>query len=91
MSERERRRHHRLPLPAPIKVMHESFGSMLTYSRDISNSGLFAKNGEHPYPPVGSLVQIQAMDTPVEAEVLHARIVRTTPDGVGLEFCDLDD
>jgi hypothetical protein len=71
--------------------MHPSFGSMLTHSRDISDSGLFINNGEHPYPPAGSLLRVQAVDTPVEAEVLHARIVRVTPEGVGVEFCDGED
>jgi hypothetical protein len=91
MTSRERRRHPRLPLPARIRVMHASFGSMVVSSRDISDGGVFISNGEQPYPPVGELVQVQALDMPVEAEVLDARIVRVESSGVGLEFCNLGD
>jgi len=91
MSGSERRKHTRLPLPAHIKVTHSSFGTMVVHSLDISNGGLFIKNGDHPYPSVGGVLQVQDADMPVEAPVLDARIVRVAADGVGLEFCGLED
>ena len=64
---------------------------MVVESVDISNGGLFIKNGDHPYPPAGEVVQVQALETPMEAPVLTARIVRVASNGVGLEFCDRED
>lgn len=88
MPEREHRRHARLPLSARVKVTHPAFGTLVVRTRDVSHSGLFIESGEQPYPPLGSLMQVQALDMPVEAEILCARIVRVCVDGVGLEFCD---
>ena len=87
MPEREHRRHARLPLSARVKVTHSAFGATVVRTRDVWNSGLFIEYGEQPYPPLGSLLQVQALDMPVEAEILDARIVRVCVDGVGLEFC----
>jgi PilZ domain len=91
MSVINRRRHNRLPLPASIRVTHWSFGSMVVQALNISNSGMFVKNGDHPYPSVGVVLQVQALDIPIEAPVLDARVVHVASDGVGLEFCDSGD
>ncbi|WP_164513388.1 PilZ domain-containing protein [Thiosocius teredinicola] len=91
MGKEERRKHPRLPLSARVTVRDPSFGSMVVNTRDISDCGLFVENGGHPYPALGTVIEVQAMDLPEEAEPLKARIIRTCIDGVGLEFLVAND
>lgn len=59
---------------------------MTVTSYDVSDSGLLLLVKDVPLPPVGTIVEVQALAFGDEAPVLKAKIVRTTPDGVGLMF-----
>ena len=82
-----RRQHARTPFQSAVKLIHPSLGCVTVTTRDVSDGGLFLLTKDMPMPPVGSIVQIQALAFGESAPILKAKIVRATPDGVGLMFC----
>lgn len=82
------RRHERTKLRARLKLTHASLGSVVVYSADLSDGGLFALQAEHALPDVGEIVQLQVQDVPVEAPILHAKVVRKNEDGIGVMFLE---
>lgn len=84
----EQRRHDRTPSAAVIELSHDSIGTILVSSRDISGRGVFVF-GEPglELPPVGTILNLKitgAMGHEMP-EVL-AEVVRTDEDGIGICF-----
>jgi hypothetical protein len=67
--------------------MHASVGTLDVKMRDMSDGGVFLFTGDRVDLPVGSLVQIQALDVE-DAPVLSAQIVRHEISGIGLMFSE---
>jgi len=84
----DQRKSSRIPLIARVRVMHPNFGQRILKSKDISDGGMFIISDACDWPAVGSRMQVQALDTPVEAEMLLVQLVRKTPQGVGVMFVD---
>lgn len=84
----ENRKHSRTPLSARVKISHTSFGTIIATTRDISDGGMFVVKSDVEFPPIGSVMEVQAMDMPVEAPILNVQIMRLMDDGAGLMFCD---
>ena len=87
-SGRERRRHQRTPLNTKIRISHESFGSVVVRTRDISESGVFVVSGDAEMPPPGAIVEGQIQDGIDDRPVVLMEVVRVESDGIGLRFLD---
>ena len=82
----DKRKSPRIPIAARVKVFHSSFGEIILKARDISDGGMFLLSDGTEFPPVGAEMQVQALDTPVEAALLNVCIVRKLKNGVGVMF-----
>jgi len=83
----EKRKHIRTAFSANVRLMHASIGVLDVQMRDMSDGGVFLFTGDRVDLPVGSLVQIQALDIE-DAPVLSAQIVRREIAGIGLMFSE---
>ena len=83
-----KRKSERIPVAVMVRVLHESFGELTLKARDISDGGMFIFGDGNKWPPLGETIQVQALDTPEEATILNAKIVRQMAKGVGVMFCD---
>ena len=83
----EKRKHIRTAFSANVRLMHASIGTLDVQMRDMSDGGVFLFTGDRVDLPVGSLVQIQALDVE-DAPVLSAQIVRREIEGIGLMFSE---
>lgn len=84
----DKRKSPRIPLAVSVMVMHSSFGERILKARDISDGGMFIYSDGTDWPSTGTIMQVQALDTPVEATILDVRIVHVMPNGIGVMFCD---
>jgi hypothetical protein len=84
---KDQRIHPRIPMTGSVKVEHPSFGTCVCTIGNISNGGMFIKSSDVEFPGVGSVMQVQALDLPVAAEVLDVKVVWKESNGVGVEFC----
>ena len=84
----EQRQHSRERFESDVQVTHDSLGTVILKMRDFSNGGIFLYKKEGvSLPPVGTMVEIQALAFGEAAPVLQAKIVRETNNGIGLMFC----
>ena len=83
----EKRKHIRTAFSANVRLMHASIGTLDVQMRDMSDGGVFLFTGDRVDLPVGSLVQIHALDVE-DAPVLSAQIVRREIAGIGLMFSE---
>lgn len=89
MSEVDRREHLRTSMSASVKIEHETLGSFVFGTRDISDGGVFiAVEDDRFAPQLGDEVTVQVQGLPVEAPILHMVVRRKTPEGYGLQFAD---
>lgn len=92
MKQNERREHMRTALNAKVSVSHETLGTRLFSTRDISDGGVFVVVEEDDFSPaMGDTVIVQVQGLPVPAPELTMVVVRKTVDGFGLQFADSDD
>lgn len=86
-GNRDQREHPRTAMCARVEIKHPSFGSSICIIGNISNGGMFIKkNNDIEFPPVGSVLQVQALDMPVEAPVLEVKVMWKESYGIGVEF-----
>ncbi len=84
----EHRQHIRTKLTSSVKLIHPDIGTLEVKTLDISDGGIYILGAAEDLPPIGSLVQVQLIDTPFEAPVLDMIIVRFEPKGIGLKFVE---
>lgn len=84
----ERRRSHRRPITNRIQISHPFFGTAIAVTGNVSDSGMFLVISDVEFPPVDTVIELQALDLAENSPFLKAKIVREGPDGVGLMFCD---
>lgn len=78
-----------MALSLPIEIRSTGFDAQQVYTGDISEGGAFLKCDPTAFPPVGSELEVQAMKPEGDGEpapVVHARVVRSTAEGIGIEF-----
>ena len=89
MTPDDRREHLRTSMSATVKVEHETLGSFVFGTRDISDGGVFiALEGQEFAPQLGDRVTVQVQGLPMAAPILHMLVRRKTPEGYGLQFAD---
>ena len=84
----DNRKHERLPLSAKVKITHPTIGSVMVWTKDLSDGGVFLITKDVKLPPVGSVVEGQVQGSMENAPIIKMKIVRVDRDGVGLKFCD---
>ena len=87
-SGRDKRRHERLPLCVKIRITHNSLGSVVIKTRDISDGGVYLVGDELEMLPTGSVVEGQIQDEYGERPVVKMEVVRVDSEGAGLRFLD---
>ena len=83
----ERRRHARIAFSAYVKLIDPATGERKVELRDMSDGGAFLLVPDHDNLPIGTVVQIQALDIE-DAPVVSARVARHDPAGIGLMFIE---
>jgi len=73
-----------------VRVIHPSFGEIMTRTVDISDGGASLSLDEWAPPGIGEKVKVQVQDLPMEAPIVEMRIVHIGPESVGLEFTELN-
>lgn len=75
----ERRRYERTMTAIRVELSHPGIGTIVGFTRDISDGGAQVIVDNAPLPPVGTLVQVMfrkkigpVNDTPVTMRVMHA-------------------
>ena len=84
----DKRKYERLPLSAKVKITHPAIGSVMVWTKDLSDGGVYLITNDIKLPPIGSVVEGQVQGSMESAPVIKMKIVRVECDGVGLQFCD---
>jgi len=86
--DEEQRRFSRTASSALVEMHHPSFGTIEVKARDLSDGGIFVIMGNHPAPPVGTLLQvrIKRYTGVINQDPIPMRVVHQQPGGVGLVF-----
>ncbi len=85
-KEDERRAHPRTLLNIKVRINHHILPESVYIVRDISDVGIFVVVDDKPFPPLGSIVSVQAMGLAIPAPVQEMVVVRKGQDGFGLQF-----
>jgi hypothetical protein len=83
----EKRRFLRTKFEARVRLVHESRGTGLFRTGDVSDGGIFLKGGDFDLN-VGDAVTVQIQDVPMEAPVVRMVVVRRDSEGFGLQFLE---
>lgn len=84
----EKRRHPRTPISVPIKVDHPQADSIVGVTKDISEGGVFVAIS-NPQFAAQDKVSVQACDME-DAPIVHGYVARTTAEGIGVAFDEVD-
>ena len=82
----DKRKHIRTPVNVKVKIWHDTLGSAVLTTRDVSDGGVFLITAGAPIPPVGTVLQGQVQGPVEDLPVVTMEIVRMEPEGVGLRF-----
>ncbi|MGM0593116.1 MAG: PilZ domain-containing protein [Pseudomonadota bacterium] len=86
----ERRRHIRIEVPMPVTLTHEKLGTLELITADICEGGVFLKADPAQCPGEGEEVTLQVKGGILGGDEappqVKARVVRQTPNGIGVEF-----
>jgi c-di-GMP-binding flagellar brake protein YcgR len=81
-----RRKDLRTKIKTKVKFTHESCGSVLLNSGDISDGGVFLYSDAIKAPALGESVTVQITGLPIEAPIVTMKVIRLTSHGMGLKF-----
>lgn len=87
MFDENKRKHVRTPVKLRVKLIHATSGELMLKTVDISDGGIFLETVGNPMPSIGEEVDVQVQGIGGgDAPVVKMRVMRQTPDGVGLAF-----
>lgn len=86
MNDREKRTRTRVRAEIPLRISHESFGTLMVTSRDISDSGVLIEIGVAPLLLPGTCIDVQIMGLAGGPQDVQAEVVRIGDNGMGLRF-----
>lgn len=87
----EQRKHLRIGLVVDIELSLPEKGRVTVRTKNISDGGLFLILDEVELPPIGTEVQVRLKNQLGDGEdppINRAMVVRSDPDGIGLEFLE---
>lgn len=84
----ERRRYERTATAIRVEISHPTFGTIVGFTKDISDGGAQVSVENHPTPPVGTVVDVlfRKMIGPVNAEPVPMRVMHSHRNLIGLMF-----
>lgn len=83
----EKRENYRSNVSVPLKLQHESFGTLDVSSRDVSVGGVYAVvDQENNLPAAGSIINVQVLNSLAIQSEIDAEVVRVEDGGFGLRF-----
>jgi len=91
MSSSENRKHLRIGLVVDIELTLPEKGQVIVRTKNISDGGLFLILDDIVLPPIGTEVQVRLQNQLGDGDeppINRAMVVRSGPDGVGLEFLE---
>lgn len=91
ISSNEHRKHLRIGLIVDIELTLPGQQPLTVSTKNISDGGLFLILDDIEMPPLGTEVQVKLknqLGDGEEAPINRAMVVRSDPDGIGLEFLE---
>lgn len=73
-----------------VKIIHSSFGTSYTYTRDISENGVFIARKELPNLAKGTLVKMQIAESGAKGITFNMKVAHVTGEGIGMAFIDYE-
>ncbi|WP_317930618.1 PilZ domain-containing protein [Halioxenophilus sp. WMMB6] len=85
----ERRQFERRPTSIRVEILHDAFGKIVGYARDISDGGASVMLEGEVRPPVGTEVKVifKKVSGTVNEEPVAMKIVHQHRNLIGLMFC----
>lgn len=80
----------RIAVRARVCLSHSTFGEIRSYTRDISDNGVFVELTDKLRLPVGAHVKMQMLDSALPEIVFNMKVERTTGEGIGFSFVDYE-
>ncbi|WP_416399168.1 PilZ domain-containing protein [Allohahella sp. A8] len=88
---KELRQHQRIKASFRVEVVHPSTGTMVTQTRDISESGAFIKLRNELLSHKNVEIQLRVLGLPSgPGELVTGRVVRVEEEGLGVLFVQVD-
>lgn len=84
----DKRNHQRMLLTSRLRISHDSFGTIVVNTKDISEGGVFVLLGDVSLPPEGTIIEGQIWDGEEGRPIVKMKVVRLESDGIGLKFLD---
>lgn len=84
----ERRRYERTATSIRVEITHPAFGTIVGFTRDISDGGAQVSIERHPAPPVGTEVKVRFKKIVgrINEEPVTMKVVHSNRNTVGLMF-----
>ncbi|TVZ38313.1 PilZ domain-containing protein [Alteromonadaceae bacterium 2753L.S.0a.02] len=84
----ERRKFERTPTSIRVEMIHPAFGTIIGFTRDISDGGAQVSIERHPTPPVGTIVSVRFHKVvgPINEEPVSMKVMHASRNTVGLMF-----
>ncbi|ACR13545.1 PilZ domain-containing protein [Teredinibacter turnerae] len=84
----ERRKYERTPTSIRVEITHPAFGTLVGFTRDISDGGAQVGLESTPVPPVGTVVSVKfhKIVGPINLEPVEMKIVHCNRNVIGLMF-----
>ncbi|SMF43866.1 PilZ domain-containing protein [Alteromonadaceae bacterium Bs31] len=84
----DRRRFERKATSIRAEITHPAFGTIIGFTRDISDGGAQVSIERHPAPPVGTVVSVKFRKVvgPINEEPVSMRVMHSNRSTIGLMF-----
>lgn len=87
MLEENKRKYVRTPVKLRVKLIKGISDELILKTANISDGGIFLEMEGSPMPEVGDEVDVQVQGIGGgDAPIVKMKVMRQTPDGVGLAF-----
>lgn len=85
----ERRMFERTSTSVRVEMSHPGFGTIVGFTKDISDGGALVQIENQPSPPVGTEVMVKFKKAigPINIEPVRMRVVHQLRSTIGLMFC----
>lgn len=86
----DRRKSIRQLIYKNVKLVHASFGTSYTYTRDISEDGVFLARKDLPDIPKGTVVKMQITEAGNAEIIFNMKVAHVSEHGIGMAFIDYE-
>jgi len=81
-----KRQHVRTAVSIKVRIWHDSIGSVVLATRDVSDGGVFLVTEGTEIPPVGTILEGQVQGPVDDLPIVRMEVVRVESRGIGLRF-----